>query len=77
VLPVTQTTSVFVPGYVQHDVPVPQAGHGQVVQAWEVKNAVQAPATQTWLAAHALPHIPQSSGLFWKYAWVTHAPLQN
>ena len=47
-----------VPGYEQHTVPVPHAGHGQVVQAVDVKNAAHIPWAQTWSAGHAEPQFP-------------------
>jgi hypothetical protein len=52
-----------VPGYWQHVVPVPHEGHGQVVQAAEVKNGVHAPCVQTSSAAQTLPQLPQLKGL--------------
>ena len=64
-MPVTQTYSFAVPGYLHVTVPVPHAAQGEAVQAAEVKKLVQAPATQTWSALQALPHAPQCSGLVW------------
>jgi len=63
-----------VPGYVQHVVPVPHAGHGQVVHDCEVKKSEQTPCAHTWLAAQAVPQLPavleQWSGLDWSCASV-------
>jgi hypothetical protein len=75
VLPETQMDSV-VPGYAQHDEPAPQAPHGQVVHAGEVKKAVHAPCTHTSSVWQTLPHCPQLSGLLASSAAVRQAPWQ-
>ena len=65
VVPVTQMNSLVVPGYLQLTVPVPQAGQGEAMQALEVKNPVQVPATQTWSALQGLPQFPG-----WLEQWI-------
>ena len=55
--PSTQMGSVL-PGYSQHVVPTPQAAHGQVAHAADVKKSVQMPSAQTWSVVHAVPQLP-------------------
>lgn len=42
----------------QHVVPVPHAGHGQVVHAVDVKKSAHTPCAQTWFDAHGVPQLP-------------------
>jgi hypothetical protein len=56
VLPVTQMGTV-VPGSAQVTVPVPHAGHGEVVQDADAKKLRQTPSAQTWSAAQPVPQI--------------------
>ncbi len=65
-----------VPGYLQHTVPAPHAGQGQLVQAVEVKKPVHAPATHTSLLAQTTPQAPQLSGSLASALAGRHAPLQ-
>jgi hypothetical protein len=46
------------PGYSQHVAPTPQAAHGQVAHAADVKKSVQRPSAQTWSVVHAVPQLP-------------------
>ena len=46
------------PGYLQHEVPVPQAEQGHVVHEAEAKKSVHVPWAHTWFVAQAVPQNP-------------------